>query len=523
MAKLTASRDLHGSAFPAYVPRYPNHGQYRPSSPEYPPTSYLHPYPHHLGYGHPGRGYDHGIPPHPSYASRMPLPPSHSGGPHGYPISPRMSMSSHDGRGRRNSDSRRYAPYPYPSSQHPYGFPPSEMPTQGGGFNLPPISAINLNQPGPPGEEAAPRPMLERPLPPIGNLRDGYAPSMDTASVLRRLKIDDANAAASQQIRSPVTTTSPLPPLGHKSEMPPEKYMENRRRSLSAPPPHLYPSESDYGIHDGGLSHSHSRGHGYHPYARPTHHYPHTGDAPGYRQAPSPPLGPHRRDRERPYHGPQYEQHHPRHHRDSVSTRPLSPSSYWDQTPHAQSPTHSTARSPPSPESSTHGRWSPPGEPKSWEMDGESRAPKGAHPTTFVSTEVLPPSVRLREPSQEDELMSDSDGSPRGSPQLAVREIDMTDPVVEFERRPHLIPVSDVRRSPVGVPATVPGSSVGIARANHRVKTPVSPVARRQSATSASSSPSVETKMTVTNTVLGVPQPGSTASSPRVRAPIRPW
>ncbi|KAF8339632.1 uncharacterized protein EI90DRAFT_2261075 [Cantharellus anzutake] len=488
----------------------------------------------------------------------MPLPPPHPGSPHGYPISPRMSMSSHDGRARRNSDSRRYAPYPHrpPSSHHQYGPSSSEMPTQGGGFNLPPISAIGFGQPGypahpgHPGGEPAPRQMLERPLPPIGNLREGYTQSMDTASVLRRLKIDDGNnAAVSQQSQGPIAGPSPLTPLGSRHEMPSDKYMESRRRSLSAPPPHqFYPSQQDYGVHESHHPHPHAREHGY-SFSRPTHHYSRSGETPGYHADHNPSLGPHRRERQRSFHGAPYE--HRRHNREPVSTRPSSPSSFWTQTPNMRSPTHSTDRSPPSPLSSPHGRWSPPtAEPKIWEVGDDEVAAKAGHTSGFVSTEGFPPSVRLRARSQEDELMSDSDGSPRGSPQLPMREVDMTDPANEFERRPHLIPVSDVRRSPVtgvapiagGGPASVPGSPVRtrLSKTADRsgVRTPVSPVTKRplSATTSAKGSPSGDSKLTATaGAVTGAPAAtssasaptsvahlGSPESSPRVRVPIRP-
>ena len=109
--------------------------------------------------------------------------------------------------------------------------------------------------------------------------------------------------------------------------------------------------------------------------------------------------------------------------------------------------------------------------------------------------------VCLHGNSQEDGLMSDLDGLPQGSPQLPMHQIDMTIPVAEFEWQPHLIPVSNVQRSPVTVPAVIPGASVGMCRVNHMAKMPVRPIARHSSASLASLSPSVKT---VTNLVIGV-------------------
>lgn len=187
-----------------------------------------------------------------------------------------MVGSSTVGFSRRGpSDSRtRYTPYPVPiSPTQPHTYPPAPggvggYHSSGGGpssstgpLDLPPISTIALgpsvqrDSSGPPGSAgvATVRPMLERSLPPIESMSRegaGMPPSMDTAAVLRRLRLEDgsthsptSNGAGSEMSpQGDTPSRSALTPLGiarRESGGPSEQYLQTRRRSASAPPPAL--------------------------------------------------------------------------------------------------------------------------------------------------------------------------------------------------------------------------------------------------------------------------------------------
>ena len=96
------------------------------------------------------------------------------------------------------------------------------------------------------------RPMLERSLPPIESMSRegaGMPPSMDTAAVLRRLRLEEgstqsptSNGGGEVSPQGDIPPRSVLTPLGiarRESGGPSEQYLQTRRRSASAPPPAL--------------------------------------------------------------------------------------------------------------------------------------------------------------------------------------------------------------------------------------------------------------------------------------------
>lgn len=227
-------------------------GPYGPGYPIPPPNdAYGYPPPSALpGQAPSGRSYPPGPPP-----TDYSFPPRNDAGPSGAP----------SGFSRRGpSDSRtRYTPYPVPiSPTQPHSYPPPPSAGgyygnssnaggsgSGGPLDLPPISAIALGpsvQRDGPGSSGAGRPMLERSLPPIESMSRegaGMPPSMDTAAVLRRLRLEDSSTNSSGGEMSPQTEAPPrsaLTPLGiarRESGGPSEQYLQTRRRSASAPPP----------------------------------------------------------------------------------------------------------------------------------------------------------------------------------------------------------------------------------------------------------------------------------------------
>lgn len=206
------------------------------------------------------------------------------------------------GFGRRGpGDSRtRYTPYPVPiSPEQSHGYPPipppgsyppssgAPGPSNGGGgpsnsqqqlggaaaHELPPISSIALGPPrdrgdgpggrpsGSAGSGSGRAPMLDRSLPPIESMARegaGMPPSMDTAAVLRRLRLEENASQGSPTTPGaggsgfggelavgevpPRSTLTPLGIVRRQSGGPSEQYLMTRRRSASAPPPALLQS-----------------------------------------------------------------------------------------------------------------------------------------------------------------------------------------------------------------------------------------------------------------------------------------
>lgn len=277
---------------------------------------------------------------------------------------------------RGPSDSRtRYTPYPVPiSPTQSHSYPPAASGAgsyhssnvggpsgSNGQLDLPPISTIALGPSvqrdgsGPPGSAGATnvRPMLERSLPPIESMSRegaGMPPSMDTAAVLRRLRLEEgsthsptSNGAGSEvSPQGDAPPRSALTPLGiarRESGGPSEQYLQTRRRSASAPPPALPQALGGISFSTpGGRDRDHGRGSergggaysrrremapGEYP-ASPPSRYRHAYSHSGSEQYPplSGSAGPTRNA---------YHQHHERHHpyASGSTSRSSASSSHW--------------------------------------------------------------------------------------------------------------------------------------------------------------------------------------------------